>query len=139
MMLMKNLPYNTCNEDIYKLLHQKGLVEDSPKRVLLAPSITLCFVEYQNAHAAQKVFKNLAYKRFKNVPLYLEWVPSATIINESENVIKLEDELNKCTHKTTVDTESMNIHEHEDSKSHFGLSQTIFVKNINFETTEIKL
>lgn len=139
MILMKNLPYDTCDEDIYKLLHHKGLPEISPKRILLAPSKTLCFLEYQSAIVAQKVFRKLAYRRFKNVPLYLEWVPISSKIDGFSNMLNLEQELDKTSNKTTTDNEIAKVNGDYDSQLHYGVNQTIFVKNINFETKETKL
>lgn len=46
------------------------------KRLVLPPTKTLAIVEYADAAEARKAFRGLAYKRFHNVPIYLEWAPS---------------------------------------------------------------
>ena len=36
---------------------------------------TVALVEFVEEAEAKRAFKSLAYKRFQNVPLYLEWAP----------------------------------------------------------------
>lgn len=45
-------------------------------RLVLPPTKTLALVEYAESADARKAFKALAYKRFQNIPLYLEWAPA---------------------------------------------------------------
>ena len=43
---------------------------------MLPQTKTLALVEYTESADARRAFKSLAYKRFQNVPLYLEWAPA---------------------------------------------------------------
>ena len=45
-------------------------------QVLFPPSHTLAVLEFFEPSEARVAFKSLAYKKFKHVPLYLEWAPS---------------------------------------------------------------
>ena len=45
-------------------------------RLVLPPTKTLGLVEYAESADARRAFKGLAYKRFQNIPLYLEWAPA---------------------------------------------------------------
>ena len=45
-------------------------------RLVLPPTKTLALVEYAESADARRAFKSLAYKRFQNIPLYLEWAPA---------------------------------------------------------------
>ena len=45
-------------------------------RMVLPPTKTLALVEYTESADARRAFKSLAYKRFQNIPLYLEWAPA---------------------------------------------------------------
>ena len=45
-------------------------------RLVLPPTKALALVEYSEAADARRAFKSLAYKRFQNIPLYLEWAPA---------------------------------------------------------------
>ena len=131
--LVKNLPFDTKEEDLMKLFSGVG---DAPNRILLPPSRTIAMVEYNHASDAKRAFKKLAYKRFKHVPLYLEWAPlaantekqgAATVLVPSEpsvvNVDGAEAE------EDALDNGSMSP----------NVSYSIYVKNLNFATTEDQL
>ena len=45
-------------------------------RLVLPPTKTLALVEFGEAANARRAFKGLAYRRFQNIPLYLEWAPA---------------------------------------------------------------
>jgi multiple RNA-binding domain-containing protein 1 len=88
-------------------------------------------VEYSHPNDAKRSFRKLAYRRFKNVPLYLEWAPLASkrIDNGSEetndeNIIQIEN-------SEDANRETSDLVE--------GPTPTIYVKNLNFHTTEDQL
>jgi len=125
--------FDTKEEDLMKLFSGVG---DAPNRILLPPSRTIAMVEYNHASDAKRAFKKLAYKRFKHVPLYLEWAPlaantekqgAATVLVPSEpsvvNVDGAEAE------EDALDNGSMSP----------NVSYSIYVKNLNFATTEDQL
>ena len=70
-LLVKNLPFSTTREELQKMFHR------GDPTILLPPSRTIAVVEYRNANDAKLAFRRLAYRRFKSVPLYLEWAPLA--------------------------------------------------------------
>lgn len=45
-------------------------------RLVLPATKTLAVVEFAESADARRAFKALAYKRFQNIPLYLEWAPA---------------------------------------------------------------
>jgi len=129
--LVKNLPYDTELEELTKMFH--GVAgSDAPQRMLLAPSRTIAMVEYGHATDAKRAFRKLAYKRFKHVPLYLEWAPLAAKLESSSTDAKA----------TATTTSSASVNEDkkeslaEDEPVEPGVSHTIYVKNLNFATTE---
>ena len=73
MILVKNLPYDTSMEDLMKVFHSIG--GDNSRRILRPPSKTTSLVEYGHVTDARCAFRRLACKKFKHVPLYLEWAP----------------------------------------------------------------
>jgi len=134
MILVKNLPYDTSLEDLTKVFH--GIGGDVPTNILLPPSKTAALVEYGHATDARRAFRNLAYKKFKHVPLYLEWAPMMTVDNKEQS----KDD-------TVIDTKKQGGSEigmksglvNEDPSMEIvdvGGSQTVYVKNLNFSTTE---
>ena len=45
-------------------------------RLVLPATKTLALMEFAESADARRAFKALAYKRFQNIPLYLEWAPA---------------------------------------------------------------
>lgn len=72
--LVKNLPADTQISDIQPIFSKFGLLG----RIVLPPSGITAIVEFLDASEAKKAFSKLAYTKFKNLPLYLEWAPENT-------------------------------------------------------------
>lgn len=112
-------------------------------------------MEFLEPSEARKAFTKLAYTKFKHLPLYLEWAPDNSFINklsksdkskskndlknkleeapvETKEVEKEEDELNKKQSDKEKEIENENDNEPEPDT-------TIFVKNLNFSTSESTL
>ncbi|GKY96477.1 hypothetical protein MPSEU_000607200 [Mayamaea pseudoterrestris] len=124
--LVKNLPADTTEAELLKVF---GTVGEAPKRILLPPSRTIAMVEYIHMNDAKSAFKRLAYKRFKSVPLYLEWAPLMAVSADPKESHVAED----MPSKNVVEAEN----DMEDASD--GPSSTIFVKNLNFATSEERL
>lgn len=151
MILVKNLPYDTTEDELCKLFH--GIAGDTPKQILLPPSKTIALVEYGHPTDARRAFRKLAYKRFKHVPLYLEWAPLCStkkeIGNKSQSFPSMSDDISKnnkidgiseSSKETTVNLDGNNDVEFNESAMESGVSvNTLYVKNLNFLTTETKL
>ncbi|XP_050534142.1 probable RNA-binding protein 19 [Daktulosphaira vitifoliae] len=113
--LVKNLPANTTELEIKDLFSKYGLVQ----KVVLPPSGVTGLVEFVQNSEAKSAFRQLAYSKFKSLPLYLEWAPDKVLsISNAEN----KDNDDKTPREDDVDTPE--------------LDTTLFIKNINFETTE---
>lgn len=147
--LVKNLPAGTLAKDIYNMFAQHGELG----RIVMPPSGITALVEFLEPSEARKAFTKLAYTKFKHLPLYLEWAPDNSFINKlsksdqskSKNDLKnkleeapvetkgvgKEDELNKNQDKSK-EIENENDDEPEPDT-------TIFVKNLNFSTSESTL
>ena len=127
MILVKNLPYDTTEDDLAKLFNGVG---DAPSQILLPPSRTIALIEYGHAVDARKAFRKLAYKRFKHVPLYLEWAPLAAKQNESGTATR-------DTNKSSEDNEQEQVGDDEEEQQ--STASTLYCKNLNFSTTEEQL
>lgn len=129
--LVKNLPYNGNQEEqLHKLFADHRL--QSPHRMLIPPSKTVVLLEYEHPTEARAVFRKLAYKRFQHVPLYLEWAPLATMPVSEDNQTKEESE-------DKISKPSINDEDEDIDTSSSATNQSIFVKNLNFATTESQL
>ncbi|RKP20854.1 RNA-binding domain-containing protein [Rozella allomycis CSF55] len=116
--VVKNIPFETTVSEIRRVFSRFG----SLGRVLIPPTRTLAIVEFIEPTEAKSAFKNLAYSRFKSVPLYLEWAPSLMLNKPFEG------------HKL----ETGNVESIENTEVPSGPIQlfSVFIKNLNFNTTE---
>lgn len=113
--LVKNLPFDTTVDEL-------SAVFPNSSSILLTPSHTLAVIHFVDALLAKKAFRRNAYRRFKkSVPLYLEWAPERRRIEKEDTV------------ETTAEVEE----EQEDNLT--GVTGTLYVKNLNFKTSESKL
>eukprot|EP00794_Sanderia_malayensis_P013983 gene13983-15441_t len=121
--LVKNLPQGTKIEELRDLFGRFGDVD----RLLLPPSGVTAIIEFMQPTEARTAFRSLAYTKFKHLPLYLEWAP--VDVFKGEIIIK------------EADKEADKEAEAEDEVKDTGENKicTIFVKNLNFSTTEDKL
>ncbi len=102
-------------------------------KVLIPPTGTVSIVEFTNESQAKMAFKSLAYKKFKSSLLYLEWAPLGILTNarfENESLGLAEDSPVKLAPMHADDLVSNNS---------VSKSCTLFVKNLNFSTTESSL
>jgi len=151
MVLVKNLPYDTTKEEITKVCHTGG--DGDAPNVLLPPSRTIALLQYSTGNDAKRAFRKLAYRRFKHVPLYLEWAPLLTknkTLTKTETldfVLDFEGKDERANEKKilndTNDTSEPNssrnnnkIHGKSLDEEEAGHSSTLYVKNLNFKTTE---
>uniref|UniRef100_A0AAY4C3X0 Probable RNA-binding protein 19 n=1 Tax=Denticeps clupeoides TaxID=299321 RepID=A0AAY4C3X0_9TELE len=111
--LVKNLPSGVQVSELETLFSPFG----SLGRVLLPPSGLTAIVEFLEPTEAKRAFTRLAYSKFQHVPLYLEWAPTAVFSTPAQ--IKEEEEENE-----------------EDEEDESVPGAMLFVKNLNFSTTE---
>jgi multiple RNA-binding domain-containing protein 1 len=121
--LVKNIPHSTTVEDLRTHFSRFGSIG----KVLVPPSNTIAVIEFLERNEAKNAFKNLAYSRFKSAPLYLEWAPANLIKptqQSNEIVIDQNPMLKMADKELSVDAVD---------------TSTVYVKNLNFRTTEEKL
>mmetsp|Transcript_22120 Transcript_22120/g.33755 ORF Transcript_22120/g.33755 Transcript_22120/m.33755 type:complete len:334 (+) Transcript_22120:1-1002(+) len=122
-MLVKNLSFDTTIEELTKIFHG---IQTPPSAILLPPSRTIALVQYDHQNDARTAFRKLAYKRFKNVPLYLEWAPMDVKKVETGKTTKVEIDPKPEPEKQ----------EEEMMEEGVVALPTIYVKNLNFKTNE---
>ncbi|CAH0546804.1 unnamed protein product [Brassicogethes aeneus] len=126
--LIKNLPSRTEISEIRCLFEKHGEIG----RIILPPSGITAIVEYFEPSEARKAFTRLAYSKFKNVPLYLEWAPENTLTGT--NISR------PVTAKETQSTETEKVENVEpEEEEEPEPDTTLFVKNLNFKTTDEEL
>lgn len=135
--LVKNFPHGTTIEEIGELFTEYG----SLKRMLMPPSGTIAIVEFRDAPSARTAFNKLAYRRFKKSILYLEKGPKDLFTGEPS-----EDDVLETETKTDIKVVEAKVSandvlgeansDKDDENVHEGPTVSVFVKNLNFNTTQ---
>ncbi|XP_043571783.1 probable RNA-binding protein 19 isoform X1 [Chiloscyllium plagiosum] len=129
--LVKNIPVGTQAEELEKVFKKYGDLA----RVLLPPAGVTAIVEFLEPTEAKQAFTKLAYSKFQHVPLYLEWAPMDVFCSSTPEIKKPEekqsntDEGDQAKDENEADNLSVSEEEHLPGC-------TLFVKNLNFLTTE---
>ncbi|XP_056631573.1 probable RNA-binding protein 19 [Diorhabda sublineata] len=135
LILLKNLPSKTEVKEIREIFEKHGDVG----RVILPPSGITAIVEFLEPSEAKKAFSKLAYTKFKNMPLYLEWAPDNSLTDPKTNQ-KVESTNGAGVQELTKEKEiEGDIREVEEEEEEPEPDTTLFVKNLNFKTTDEQL
>jgi len=136
--LCKNLPAKTHTEELRDLFSRHGVIN----RLVLPPYGLSALIDFAEAVEARSAFTKLAYTKFKNAPLYLEWAPDDAF---KRPFVKLEDDEGvEDVKEPAEETLSVEEKEKEEKKVDDGEEgheegATLFVKNLNFVTTDADL
>ncbi|NWV21321.1 RBM19 protein, partial [Origma solitaria] len=148
--LVKNLPAGTSAMELQELFgHHGGL-----GRVLLPEGGITAIVEFLEPTEAKQAFTRLAYSKFHSVPLYLEWAPMGVFLSpapqkkpaggaEKEDgaglgagrFILVSGEAVKDSEEAAAQEEEEEEEDEEEEEENIP-GCTLFIKNLNFATTE---
>ena len=129
--LIKNLPNETTETELKEFI-AKQKVDGGIKRFVMPEYGIACLVEFNERQEARDAFKKLAYRKFKSVPLYLEWAPMDIFDgNGDEYSEKAEHEEKE---EKIEKEEKSNDGDNDDDE--YEENATLFVKNLNFDTNE---
>lgn len=124
--LVKNIPYGTTEDDLRQLFGKFGELG----RVLIPPAKTIAVVEYLEPSEARAAFKSLAYRRYKDSLIYLEKAPSGLFKEKFKRGPKSDQPANE-----TKPTSAADLLEPSEDNNDTDDITTVFVKNLNFNTT----
>lgn len=131
--LVKNLPAKTAAQELSEIFSQYGEIG----RVVLPPSGMSGIIEYLNPGEAKNAFRKLAYSRFKYSPLYLEWAPVQ--IFKTEFTMKPQKEKGLPQEKENISGDQKKEKEDQETTDVMPDAEpntTIYIKNLNFSTTD---
>ncbi|KAL3463362.1 hypothetical protein BJX64DRAFT_287386 [Aspergillus heterothallicus] len=128
--LIKNFSYGTKAEDLRKLLEPFG----QPSRLLMPPSGTIAIAEFARPDEAQKAFKGLAYRKLGDSILFLEKAPKDLFDANVSPQKPLPEAKAVSQGFSTADTFAA-----EEEGEQNIVTATLFVKNLNFSTTNKSL
>lgn len=114
--LIKNIPFFAVRTKLLNLFSNWGNVT----KFLLAPNKSIAIVDFFNNEHAKNAFEMLSNYNYQSTILYLEWAPK-DIFNETSDLLTKKDKIDRT--QLQKETEKT-------------MSKTIFVKNLNFQTTE---
>ncbi|NXI02128.1 RBM19 protein, partial [Pachycephala philippinensis] len=151
-MLVKNLPAGTSAVELEELFGTHGALG----RVLLPEGGITAIVEFLEPTEAKQAFTRLAYSKFHSTPLYLEWAPMGVFLSPAPQkkkagvaekeappkfgfvtpykvgiILLVSGEAVKDSEEAAAQEEE---EEEEEEENIPGC--TLFIKNLNFATTE---
>ncbi|GFQ00836.1 probable RNA-binding protein 19 [Phtheirospermum japonicum] len=130
--LVKNLPYGSSEGELTDMFGKFGSLD----KIILPPTKTLAVVIFLEPAEARAAFNGLAYKRYKDAPLYLEWAP-ANILSQTSNVGD-----NKVVDELDVNSTRAFLERHVEDTTDADVdpdrieSRSLYVKNLNFKTSD---
>ncbi|XP_038646676.1 probable RNA-binding protein 19 isoform X3 [Scyliorhinus canicula] len=129
--LVKNIPAGTQVDELEKVFKKYGDLG----RVLLPSAGVTAIVEFLEPTEAKQAFTKLAYSKFQHVPLYLEWAPMDVFCSSNPEMKNPEKKPNNTAQDSEVKDENEADDLSEDEEERIP-GCTLFVKNVNFLTTE---
>jgi multiple RNA-binding domain-containing protein 1 len=139
--LVKNLPFSVTEFELLSVFQPFGSVS----RFILPPARTIALIEFAEATEARKAFRSVAYTNFKGLPLYLEWAVIDIFqwdAEEAQKKKKQKEEENKKKRKleeTSNNNNNNNMEDESKNEDADDLSSTLYVKNLNWKTSEENL
>lgn len=130
--LVKNIPYGTTSDEIRAMFEEHGDVDF----VLIPPTGTIAVVEMEIVSQARVAFQKLAYKRLGNSILYLEKAPVGLVkpsARSANDATGSKPSIAAPASKTAI------LGSGTGSEADAEPGATLFVKNLSFATTDIKL
>jgi len=126
--LVKNFSYGVKSEELRNLFEPYGQIV----RLLMPPSGTIAIVEFARPDEAQKAFKGLAYRRLGESILFLEKAPKDLFDAPPSSQLPAVEPKGVSQGFSTADTFAA------DEVDESVPTSTLFVKNLNFATTNDK-
>ena len=118
---------------------------------LLPPSRAVALADFVEPSEARQAFKGLAYRKYKHLPLYLEWAPlgiidkskavgaAAAAAGASSTASKPTQEMNSKKASSSSSSRETKAEKTAATESLDDDYSTLFIKNLSFETTSAGL
>jgi multiple RNA-binding domain-containing protein 1 len=131
--LVKNFPYGMTIGELRKIFEEFGQV----LRVLMPPAGTIAIVDFAQPTHARAAFASLAYRRMKDLVLFLEKAPKDLFTSVNSNTSGVLSD--RTQHKAADQKPSTSDLFERKSASETVDTSTLFVRNLNFTTTSDRL
>ncbi|GJQ10058.1 hypothetical protein GpartN1_g1849.t1 [Galdieria partita] len=130
-MFVKNLPAATLEKEVIDLFMKFGAL----RQVIMSPSRLIGLVEFIETNDAKRAYRALAYSKFKDRPLYLEWAPQNIFLEDMKKP-SYDSKVSDTSHAIFIEEKQ----EEDEASTLDRIGRTsLFVKNLDFNTTEDQL
>ncbi|KAJ1649931.1 Multiple RNA-binding domain-containing protein 1 [Dispira simplex] len=134
--LVKNIPYSTLEEELRALFGKHGQLG----RVLIPPARTMAVIEFLEAQEARSALRHLAYKKFKDSVIYLEMAPVGVFRTAYDQTVHAQpDKPTPVTADALLPIAPSGEAGESSPTDDPVMGATLFVKNISFDTTDQSL
>ncbi|KAG2239680.1 hypothetical protein Bca52824_091519 [Brassica carinata] len=128
-LLVKNLSFASTEKELVQMFGKFGI-----EKIILPPTKTMALVVFLEPADARSAIKKMAYKRYKDAPLYLEWAPADILEPKpltENNEEKSDAGLN--------DVRRINLEQEVNIDPDVTESNVLHVTNLSFKTTDESL
>ena len=127
--LVKNIPHDCSSDELKRMFEEYGEV----KNFVVPPSGVIAIIEFANAAECKAAFGALAYRKVKSSVLFLEKAPK-DLFDLNKDVVERGDASTGVSKTSASDLkDSANV------VSNGAPTATLFVRNLNFSTTNQQL
>ncbi|CAA0401517.1 unnamed protein product [Arabidopsis thaliana] len=126
-LLVKHLPFASTEKELAQMFRKFGSLD----KIVLPPTKTMALVVFLEAAEARAAMNGLAYTRYKDAPLYLEWAPRDILEPKA-----LADNKEKKSAVEENDARRVNLDQQVGIYSDITESNVLHVKNLSFKTTD---
>ncbi|AFZ81508.1 hypothetical protein BEWA_009200 [Theileria equi strain WA] len=136
--IIKNLPPNTVEIELLEMFRQFGKLI----RFSLSPFMVMGIAQFYDSKSANTAFKNLAYKSYLSLPLYLEWAPigmfhpDATIDDSLLNVTISDSKPEESSEPKEIPEAVVQEEQRKDTPEESILHTSVYLKNLDFKTRD---
>ncbi|CAG7887072.1 unnamed protein product [Brassica rapa] len=128
-LLVKNLPFASTEKELAQMFGKFGI-----EKIILPPTKTMALVVFLEPADARSAIKKMAYKRYKDAPLYLEWAPADIL--EPKTVPENKEEKSDTG---VNDVRRVNLEQEVNLDPDVTESNVLHVTNLSFKTTDESL
>eukprot|EP01147_Barroeca_monosierra_P009320 gene9320-1587_t len=138
--LLKNLPFDSAEAELRTMFEKHGSID----KFVFPPSRTMALVSFLEPVEARGAFRSLAYRKYKGEMLYLEWAPEQVFdgnmnSEDSDSEDDIEDTATQAKTKSAFQEKVRGVGQGEGeiaAELDLSAANTVFVKNLNFETND---